>query len=75
MFKFIKNIIYKNISFKLSSIMINYLIDHIIYYLLGIGDWGLGIGPNPQSPKISKINISFINTLQYYIINFINFNI
>jgi len=53
MFKFIKNIIYKNISFKLSSIMINYLIDHIIYYLL-IGDWGLGIGdwaiPNPQSP-------------------------
>jgi len=56
MFKFIKNIIYKNISFKLSSIMINYLIDHIIYYLLGIGDWGLGIAqspiPNPQSPII-----------------------
>jgi len=19
-------------------------------YILGIGDWGLGIGPNPQSP-------------------------
>jgi len=19
-------------------------------FLLGIGDWGLGIGPNPQSP-------------------------
>ena len=61
MFKFIKNIIYKNISFKLSSIMINYLIDHIIYYLL-IGDWGLGIGdwaqspiPNPQSPLSNNV--------------------
>jgi len=21
-----------------------------IIYKLGIGDWGLGIGPNPQSP-------------------------
>ena len=67
MFKFIKNIIYKNISFKLSSIMINYLIDHIIYYLLitirNNGDWGLGIGdcpiPNPQSP----IFILIINIL------------
>jgi len=28
------------------------LINNIIklYYILGIGDWGLGIGPNPQSP-------------------------
>ena len=22
----------------------------ILFKLLGIGDWGLGIGPNPQSP-------------------------
>jgi len=22
----------------------------IIIYNVGIGDWGLGIGPNPQSP-------------------------
>ncbi len=22
----------------------------IIIFLMGIGDWGLGIGPNPQSP-------------------------
>ena len=21
-----------------------------ILYFMGIGDWGLGIGPNPQSP-------------------------
>jgi len=21
-----------------------------IIFILGIGDWGLGIGPNPQSP-------------------------
>jgi hypothetical protein len=21
---------------------------------MGIGDWGLGIGPNPQSPTINK---------------------
>jgi len=25
------------------------IIDYIILFL-GIGDWGLGIGPNPQSP-------------------------
>jgi len=24
--------------------------NEILIYLLGIGDWGLGIGPNPQSP-------------------------
>jgi len=25
--------------------------NFILYnFLLGIGDWGLGIGPNPQSP-------------------------
>jgi len=22
----------------------------MFYILMGIGDWGLGIGPNPQSP-------------------------
>jgi len=28
------------------------IIIHILVYKnnLGIGDWGLGIGPNPQSP-------------------------
>jgi len=26
-----------------------YLIDCLLI-ILGIGDWGLGIGPNPQSP-------------------------
>jgi len=33
--------------------MINKLIYKFIYFILyklGIGDWGLGIGPNPQSP-------------------------
>ena len=29
---------------------------------LGIGDWGLGIGPNPQSP-ISKLNNN--NNIKY----------
>jgi len=24
---------------------------------LGIGDWGLGIGPNPQSPIPNLVNI------------------
>jgi len=24
---------------------------------MGIGDWGLGIGPNPQSPNLLLINI------------------
>jgi len=32
--------------------MVQILISNSLYYklLLGIGDWGLGIGPNPQSP-------------------------
>ena len=33
---------------------------------LGIGDWGLGIGPNPQSPipnPQSPIPIKFINNI------------
>jgi len=29
---------------------------------MGIGDWGLGIGPNPQSPIPNPhTNISFLN--------------
>jgi len=32
---------------------------------LGIGDWGLGIGPNPQSPipnkNLKKINFKKLN--------------
>jgi hypothetical protein len=43
---------------------------------LGIGDWGLGIGPNPQSPipnpqspipnpQTSKNNYSKINLIYY----------
>jgi len=31
--------------------------------MLGIGDWGLGIGPNPQSPipNPQKITVKLIN--------------
>jgi len=36
---------------------------------LGIGDWGLGPIPNPQSP-IPKIIINIVNKL-YYIKNYI----
>jgi len=41
---------------------------------LGIGDWGLGIGPNPQSPsKFENIkslkNIIKLIYLKYNIIN------
>jgi len=54
---------------------------------MGIGDWGLGIGPNPQSPipnpqftyfsikTMSKINIyikTFITYKTYYINILIN---
>ena len=46
--------------------------DNIIM-ILGIGDWGLGIGPNPQSPipnphiiiPVCKLNITYIN-LNYH---------
>jgi len=24
--------------------------NYFIIFVMGIGDWGLGIGPNPQSP-------------------------
>jgi hypothetical protein len=30
--------------------MNNYKIRIILLTIMGIGDWGLGIGPNPQSP-------------------------
>ena len=33
---------------------------------LGIGDWGLGIGPNPQSPyKLSYLIHEFIIIFDY----------
>ena len=39
---------------------------------MGIGDWGLGIGPNPQSPidfnpKFILIQIKKINLINYLI--------
>ena len=30
---------------------------------MGIGDWGLGIGPNPQSPFIQTLSNYLIKTL------------
>ena len=45
---------------------------------MGIGDWGLGIGPNPQSPipnPQSPIPIVSINTLVFDLIEIINFRI
>ena len=35
---------------------------------MGIGDWGLGIGPNPQSP----FKIIYFDTQIKYILYFIN---
>jgi len=35
--------------------------------MLGIGDWGLGIGPNPQSPIPNPQDINIlISTIIYY---------
>jgi len=31
--------------------------------MLGIGDWGLGIGPNPQSPIPKNILVNYLLTL------------
>ena len=39
----------KNFNLKLNDKDFNLLINNS-YWGLGIGDWGLGIGPNPQSP-------------------------
>ena len=40
---------------------------------LGIGDWGLGIGPNPQSPipniNLPNIKYSIIILNKYYNLN------
>jgi len=45
--------------------------------LMGIGDWGLGIGPNPQSPipnpqmifiKLTFNSIIYINIASYILI-------
>jgi len=41
----------------------------IIYNNLGIGDWGLGIGPNPQFPIPNPLIIKLLNI--YYLVNFI----
>ena len=32
------------------EVYLNKLVNGILIQVLGIGDWGLGIGPNPQSP-------------------------
>jgi len=34
-----------------------------VILLLGIGDWGLGIGPNPQSPIPNPLYTSLIYTI------------
>jgi len=39
---------------------------------LGIGDWGLGIGPNPQSP-IPNPQSPIPNEYYLYFENYINF--
>ena len=38
--------------------------------MLGIGDWGLGIGPNPQSPipRDSKMSLLLILRIFKYIL-------
>jgi len=42
--------------------------DNYVVYVLGIGDWGLGIGPNPQSPipKVIEITLS-VKVISYFI--------
>jgi len=43
---------------------------------MGIGDWGLGIGPNPQSP-IPKFKLSYLisNNLLYFTIIILNYKL
>jgi len=41
---------YYIIILNIFSIFINIFIDEIVKTYLLYGDWGLGIGPNPQSP-------------------------
>ena len=43
----------------------------VLNYILGIGDWGLGIGPNPQSP-IPNPQSPIYNFVHY--LNFFGFN-
>ena len=38
----------------------NMYVDVLKYVCLGIGDWGLGPIPNPQSPNIIYINLIFL---------------
>ena len=42
---------------------------NIVYITMGIGDWGLGIGPNPQSPipnpQSPLTNNIFISVYKY----------
>ena len=43
-------------------------VKYILVINLGIGDWGLGIGPNPQSPIPNPQSPNIIyNNLQYKI--------
>jgi len=37
--------------------------------MMGIGDWGLGIGPNPQSPIPNPHLLSFKKLTKTYKIN------
>ena len=41
---------------------------------MGIGDWGLGIGPNPQSPH-NNFRISLMKLYYIYIYMFVKFYI
>ena len=63
---------------KINLKLLIFIIYILIYFirLLGIGDWGLGIGPNPQSPipnPQSPIPIPMIKYIKIYIMNINNF--
>jgi len=38
---------------------------------MGIGDWGLGIGPNPQSPIPNPQLVNLVNNIIFRILNII----